>query len=128
MHTCVNRETPWNTDGDAGTGNVVWVSVHGSEESWIPESMITVGLPRPAHWRYSSRPPPMSIWPANRPCFGLPAATAAPGTQQTIAASALAIANSPLRRPTVIGRSVRRVQALSAPTRDAQALITAREN
>src|SRR2546423_8810851 len=91
MHTCVNRATPWNTDGDAGTGNVVAVWVQGSDESWIPDSMITVGLPRPAHRRYSFRPGPMLIWPAKLPCLGLPRAEPDAGTQHNTSATPLMI-------------------------------------
>ena len=55
----VTFASPANTDGDAGTGGVVSVMVHGSDESWMPDSSTTVGDPDPAQRRYSVRPPPM---------------------------------------------------------------------
>src|SRR5688500_14337532 len=45
LHTRVNRATPAKTAGEDTTGGSVRVSVQGSDESWIPDSRITAGLP-----------------------------------------------------------------------------------
>ena len=43
MQTWVKRATPVKTVGDPTTGGLASLSVHTSEESWIPDSRITVG-------------------------------------------------------------------------------------
>src|ERR1700754_3077510 len=53
---------PRNTDGFAGTGGSVWVRFQVSDESWIPESRMTVGAPVPAQRRNSFRPSPIATW------------------------------------------------------------------
>ena len=42
-------------------GGFGWMFTQYSEESWIPDSRMTVGLPSPLHSRNSLRPFPMSI-------------------------------------------------------------------
>jgi hypothetical protein len=37
LHTRVKRATPAKTAGEDSTGGFVWVSVQGSDESWIPD-------------------------------------------------------------------------------------------
>ena len=94
LHTRVKRAAPEKTAGDDTTGGSVCVSVHVSDESWIPDSRMTAGLPRPLHRRYSVRPPPMAIHPAKLPRTGVafarlvvPARAGAPGARATRAAA-----------------------------------------
>jgi hypothetical protein len=64
LQTRAKRATPEKTAGDDTTGGSVCVSVQGSDESWIPDSRMTAGLPLPLHRRYSLRLFPMAIRPA----------------------------------------------------------------
>jgi len=74
MQTWVYRAAPAKTDGDASTGGLVSVRVHLSDDSWMPDSRITVGLSLPRQRRYSLRPEPTRTWPAKLPCAALRAA------------------------------------------------------
>src|SRR5919109_996464 len=109
LHTRVKRATLEKTAGDDTTGGSVCVSVQGSDESWIPDSRTTAGLPLPLHCRYSLRPFPIAICPAKFPRTGMafpwPAVVASAGVPATQAATAAATAMTmplAIRRPRTI--------------------------